>query len=147
MQMSAKGRAALSNFEGCVLRAYQDSVGIWTIGVGHTAAAGPPVPRAGMTISAAEADAILTGDLRRFEVGVERLARVPLTQGQFDALVSFAFNVGLGALENSTLLRKLNAGDYAAAALEFMRWDKAGGRRLAGLTRRRAAEAAMFRGQ
>ncbi len=117
---------------------------MWTIGYGHTAAAGPPVPAAGMTITAGEADAILARDLSRFEAAVARLVTVPLSQGEFDALVSFAFNVGEGALGRSTLLKKLNAGDRAGAAAEFGRWNKAGGRVLAGLTRRRAEERAMF---
>jgi lysozyme len=82
--------------------------------------------------------------VRKFEAGVKRLVKVPLAQGQFDALVSFSFNVGLGALGSSTLLRKLNAGDYRGAAAEFPRWNKAGGKVYEGLTRRRAAERSLF---
>lgn len=119
---------------------------MWTIGYGHTAAAGPPVPAAGLTITPAEADAILGRDLARFEAAVTRLVTVALSQHEFDALVSFTFNVGEGALGRSTLLRKLNAGDGSGAAAEFGRWNKAGGRVLAGLTRRRAEERAMFTG-
>lgn len=144
MRTSADGRAFIGRHEGLRLTAYRDAAGVWTIGYGHTAAAGPPSPAAGMTITAGEADAILGRDLSRFEAAVTRLVTVPLSQGEFDALVSFAFNVGEGALGRSTLLKKLNAGDRAGAAAEFGRWNKAGGRVLAGLTRRRAEERAMF---
>lgn len=144
MRTSPAGRAFIGRHEGLRLAAYRDAAGVWTIGYGHTAAAGPPAPAAGMTIGAAEAEAILGRDLARFEQAVTRLVAVPLTQAQFDALVSFAFNVGEGALARSTLLKKLNAGDVAGAAAEFGRWNKAGGRVLAGLTRRRAEERALF---
>ena len=146
MRTSPAGRAFIGRHEGLRLSAYRDAAGIWTIGYGHTAAAGPPVPVAGMTITAAEADAILGRDLARFEAAVTRLVTVALSQSEFDALVSFTFNVGEGALGRSTLLKKLNAGDRAGAAAEFGRWNKAGGRVLAGLTRRRAEERAMFSG-
>ena len=146
MRTSPAGRAFIGRHEGLRLTAYRDAAGIWTIGYGHTAAAGSPVPVAGMTITAAEADAILGRDLARFEAAVTRLVTVALAQGEFDALVSFTFNVGEGALGRSTLLKKLNAGDRAGAAAEFGRWNKAGGRVLAGLTRRRAEERAMFSG-
>jgi lysozyme len=144
MRTSPAGRTFIGRHEGLRLTAYRDAAGVWTIGYGHTAAAGPPAPSAGMTITAAEADAILGRDLARFEAAVTRLVTVPLSQPRFDALVSFAFNVGEGALARSTLLKKLNAGDVRGAAAEFGRWNKAGGRVLAGLTRRRAEERAMF---
>ncbi len=147
MRTSPAGRAFIGRHEGLRLSAYRDAAGIWTIGYGHTAAAGPPVPVAGMAITAAEADTILGRDLARFEAAVARLVTVALSQGEFDALVSFAFNVGEGALARSTLLKRLNAGDRAGAAAEFGRWNKAGGRVLAGLTRRRAEERAMFAGR
>jgi peptidoglycan hydrolase-like protein with peptidoglycan-binding domain len=89
---------------------------------------------------------MLAEDVGRFEAAVNRLVKVPLSQGQFDALVSFSFNVGEGALADSTLLRKLNARDYKGARREFARWNKGGGRVLPGLTRRRAAEAKLFGG-
>ncbi|MCJ2030709.1 lysozyme [Methylobacterium sp. J-043] len=98
-----------------------------------------------MRITQAEADDILARDLVRFEDAVARLVRVPVTQNQFDALVSFAFNLGEGNLGSSTLLKKLNAGDYDGAADQFARWNKAKGKVLTGLTRRRAAEADLFR--
>lgn len=140
MNISANGVKLIQQFEGLRLKAYQDAVGVWTIGYGHT---GPDVTP-GLVISQAQADALLARDLSRFEAGVTRLALVPLNQNQFDALVSFSYNLGLGSLQNSTLLRLLNQRDYAGAAAQFPRWNKAGGKVLPGLTRRRAAEQALF---
>jgi lysozyme len=137
---SRTGLELTKQFEGVRLTAYQDSVGVWTIGYGHT---GPDVAP-GKTISQAQADTILMKDIARFEDGVNKLVKTSLTQNQFDALVDFSFNLGLGNLGSSTLLKKLNAGDYKEAAEEFLRWDKAGGKALAGLTKRRAAERALF---
>lgn len=144
MNVSPAGRHFIGLHEGLGLAAYRCPAGIWTVGYGHTTAAGPPTVTAGMSITREEADAILARDLKRFEDGVLRLVTVPLAQHEFDALVSFAFNVGEGALGRSTLLRKLNAGDRAGAAAQFAAWNKAGGRALPGLTRRRAEERAMF---
>lgn len=135
-----RGLALIKSFEGLRLQAYTCPAGVLTIGYGST---GPHV-RPGMRITEQQADALLLSDLSRFEAAVTGAVRVPLTQAQFDALVSFTFNVGVAALRSSTLLRKLNAGDYAGAAAEFARWNKAGGKVLAGLTRRRAAERALF---
>ncbi|OQS42352.1 lysozyme [Chromobacterium haemolyticum] len=143
MKTSANGIKLIQGFEGLSLKAYQDSVGVWTIGYGHT---GPEVTL-GLVITQAQADALLARDLSRFESGVTRLVQVPLNQNQFDALVCFSFNLGLGALQGSTLLRLLNAGDYAGAAGQFPRWNKAGGKELTGLTRRRVAEQALFLGK
>jgi GH24 family phage-related lysozyme (muramidase) len=145
--INADGLTIIKHFEGLELRAYQDSVGVWTIGYGHTAAAGPPSVYAGQTISEAEAESILKRDLELFENGVRDLVKVSVNSNQFSALVSFSFNVGLGALADSTLLRKLNAGDYQGAADEFPRWVKAGGQTLPGLVRRRNAERALFLSQ
>jgi len=144
MKTSPAGRAFIGLHEGLRLTAYKDAVGVWTVGYGHTAAAGDPAPFSGMKITAADADAILERDLAKFEAAVDKLVVVPLAQREFDALVSFAFNLGEGNLRASTLLRKLNTGDKAGAAAEFPKWNKAGGRVLAGLTRRRAEERAMF---
>jgi len=145
--INADGLNIVKQFEGCELTAYQDSVGVWTIGYGHTAMAGPPTVYAGQTITKAEAEEILKRDLNKFENGVRDLVKVSVNSDQFSALVSFSFNVGLGALADSTLLRKLNAGDYQGAANEFPRWVKAGGQTLPGLVRRRNAEQALFLGQ
>ncbi|MCO7417058.1 MULTISPECIES: lysozyme [Enterobacter cloacae complex] len=144
MQTSDKGIALIKQFEGCKLTAYQDSVGVWTIGYGWTKPVdGKPI-RAGMTIKQETAERLLKTGLVRYESDVSRLVKVDLTQGQFDALVSFTYNLGARSLSTSTLLRKLNAGDYAGAADEFLRWNKAGGKVLNGLTRRREAERALF---
>ena len=144
MQTSDKGIALLKEFEGCKLTAYQDSVGVWTIGYGWTQPVdGKPI-RAGMTIKQETAERLLKTGLVSYESDVSRLVKVGMTQGQFDALVSFTYNLGPRSLSTSTLLRKLNAGDYAGAADEFLRWNKAGGKVLNGLTRRREAERALF---
>lgn len=144
MQTSDKGIALIKQFEGCKLTAYQDSVGVWTIGYGWTQPVdGKPI-RAGMTIKQETAERLLKTGLVSYESDVFRLVKVSLTQGQFDALVSFTYNLGARSLSTSTLLRKLNAGDYAGAADEFLRWNKAGGKVLNGLTRRREAEHALF---
>ena len=139
MQISKAGLDLIKQFEGLYLKAYRCPAGVPTIGYGHTAGVAM-----GQTITQQQADDYLRRDVRQFERAVARLVTVPLTQGQFDALVSFAFNLGEGALAQSTLLRLLNAGDYAGAAAQFDRWNKAGGRVLPGLVRRRAAERALF---
>ena len=144
MQTSDKGIALIKQFEGCKLTAYRDSVGVWTIGYGWTQPVdGKPI-RAGMTIKQETAERLLKTGLVSYESDVSRLVKVGLTQGQFDALVSFTYNLGARSLSTSTLLRKLNAGDYAGAADEFLRWNKAGGKVLNGLTSRREAERALF---
>ncbi|EBZ0941199.1 lysozyme [Salmonella enterica subsp. enterica serovar Braenderup] len=144
MQTSEKGIALIKQFEGCKLTAYQDSVGVWTIGYGWTQPVdGKPI-RAGMTIKQATAERLLKTGLVSYESDVSRLVKVGLSQGQFDALVSFTYNLGARSLSTSTLLRKLNAGDYDGAADEFLRWNKAGGKVLNGLTSRREAERALF---
>ena len=144
MQTSDKGISLIKQFEGCKLTAYQDSVGVWTIGYGWTKPVdGKPI-RAGMTIKQETAERLLKTGLVSYENDVSRLVKVDLTQGQFDALVSFTYNLGARSLSTSTLLRKLNAGDYAGAADEFLRWNKAGGKGRNGLTRRREAERALF---
>nr|QOW97171.1 Orf25 [Serratia marcescens] len=136
--------ALIKRFEGLRLQAYQDSVGVWTIGYGWTQPVAGRKVGAGMAIDAATAERLLVCGVAQFEQGVERLVAVTVTQGQFDALVSFAYNLGLRALENSTLLRRLNAGDRQGAADQFGRWVNAGGVRLDGLVARRAAERALF---
>ncbi|NIG74965.1 lysozyme [Klebsiella sp. Ap-873] len=144
MQTSEKGIALIKQFEGCRLTAYQDSVGVWTIGYGWTNPVdGKPV-KAGMTITQEVAERLLKTGLVSYENDVSKLVKVKLSQGQFDALVSFTYNLGVRSLSTSTLLKKLNAGDYRGAADEFPRWNKAGGKVLAGLTRRREAERSLF---
>ena len=139
-EVSEAGVRLVQEFEGCRLDAYRCPAGIPTIGYGAT---GPDI-RMGMVWTQEQADARLVEDLARFADGVERLVEVDLSDNQFAAIVSFAFNVGLGALRDSTLLRKLNAGDYLGAADQLPRWNKGGGRVLPGLTRRRAAERDLF---
>lgn len=117
----------------------------WTIGFGHTSAAGPPKVRKGLKITRAQGEAILSTDLVRTESQVRAAVKVPLNSNQLGALVSFTYNVGLGNLKGSTLLRLLNAGNYAGAAAEFQKWTKAAGKTMPGLVARRAAEAALFR--
>ncbi|MCC9422517.1 lysozyme [Enterobacter hormaechei subsp. xiangfangensis] len=144
MQISEKGIGLIKQFEGCKLTAYQDSVGVWTIGYGWTQSVDSKPIRAGMTIKQETAERLLKTGLVSYESDVSRLVKVGMTQGQFDALVSFTYNLGTRSLSTSTLLRKLNAGDYAGAADEFLRWNKAGSKVLNGLTRRREAERALF---
>lgn len=140
MNISERGLELIKEFEGCRLEAYQDSVGIWTVGYGHTGS----LVVSGLTITQAEADELLRHDLLVAENCIKTIVAVPLTQVEFDALCSFTFNLGCTALRNSTLLRKLNGSDYDGAAAEFKKWDHAGGKQLAGLTKRRAAEADLF---
>ena len=143
-QVSQRALDLLHHFEGFRHDAYLDAVGIWTIGYGNTRwPDGRPV-RKGDHVTKEQGEQLFRTILRTFERGVLKAAKVPLTQPQFDALVSFAYNVGLGALGASTLLRKLNAGEYREAADQFLRWNKAGGKVLAGLTRRREAERVLF---
>jgi len=143
---NAQGVQIIKSSESLRLRAYRCPAGKWTIGYGDT---GPSV-RPGLTITEAEAEERLARRLAfEFEPGVEQLLAVPVTGNQFSALVSFAYNAGLAALAESTLLRKLNAGDYDGASNEFPRWNKkrdASGRMivLPGLTTRRAAERELF---
>lgn len=133
----------IKSFEGLKLTAYLCPANVPTIGYGTTKG----LTRADVgkkTITEAEATRLLQQDVARFEVAVDRLVKVKLTENQRGALVSFTYNLGEGNFGSSTLLKKVNAGDFKAAASEFARWDKAAGRVLAGLTRRRAAEAALF---
>jgi GH24 family phage-related lysozyme (muramidase)/uncharacterized protein YcbK (DUF882 family) len=146
-QITDEGVELIKHFEGLRTTAYRDPVGIWTIGYGHTSMAGPPTVYQGMTITAAEAEAILRQDLDKFELGVVNALTIGTNPDQFSAMVSFSFNVGLTAFRNSTLLRKHNDGDFAGAANEFPRWVYADGQVLPGLVRRRNAEQAMYLGK
>ncbi|CAI0818411.1 lysozyme [Serratia entomophila] len=144
MQVSNKVISLIKEFEGCKLKAYQDSVGVWTIGYGWTQPVDGRKIGPGMVIDQATAERLLKCGLVQYEQGVNQLVKVKITQGQFDALVSFAYNLGLRSLSTSTLLQKLNAGDKQGAADQFCRWVNAGGKRLDGLVSRRAAEREMF---
>lgn len=142
MQPSQACINLISKYEGCKLSAYQCSAGVWTIGYGHTSGV-----KKGDRLSQANADRLLRSDVEDFAADVGDLLvqrGVTATQNQFDALVCFAFNVGIGALSKSTLLKKLAAGDAMGAADQFRRWNKAGGKELAGLTKRRESERALF---
>jgi lysozyme len=140
--LSAGGTAAIMHDEGTVKRVYLDPVGIPTVCVGHTAT----VTRAdvGKVFTESQCVELLRSDTRVAQAAVARNVKVPITQGQYDALVSFTFNVGESQFKTSTLLRKLNAGDCRGAAAEFPRWNKARGIVLPGLTARRARERATF---
>ena len=134
------GQALTKSFEGCRLVPYQDSANVWTDGYGNTHGVVPHGP----AITQAKADADLDKNLASAVYTVNHYVAITLRQAEFNALVDFVFNVGAGNFSNSTLLRKLNAGDLAGAALQFERWDMAGGQHLAGLMRRRLAEKAAF---
>ena len=141
-EYSNTGLALTRSFEGLRLTAYQDSAGVWTIGYGHT---GPEVHR-GQCIREPEAEALLRSDLAAAVQCVRRAVQVELAQHQFDALVDFCYNAGRGGFQGSSLLRYVNQGEFDNAAAQFGLWVHAGGRVLAGLVRRRAAEAALFSG-
>jgi GH24 family phage-related lysozyme (muramidase) len=143
-RVTASGVELIKRFEGKRLTAYRDAVGVWTIGYGHTAMAGAPDVKAGMLITEAEAATILSRDVNMFAVQVQRMITQPIGDSQFSALVSFAYNVGLGNFAGSSVLKAVNAGQFDAVGRRLALWNKAGGRVLAGLTRRRAAEALLF---
>lgn len=124
MKMSADGRRRLAVREGVRLKAYKDTVGVWTIGVGHTSAAGPPTVTPGLTITKEECDEIFARDLVQYERAVARAVKVTLAQNQFDALVSLCFNIGTGGFAKSSVVKRLNAGDTAGAADAFLLWNK-----------------------
>ena len=146
MQISKKGLDLIKSFEGYLRKlpdgsciAYRCPANVWTIGWGCTEGV-----KEGMRWTRAEAEAALRREIAKHEAAVTRLVAVDLNQNQFDALVSFSYNVGSGALSKSTLLKRLNKGDYPGAQAQFMAWNKAGGKQLRGLSIRRAKEAALF---
>lgn len=146
MKINEKGKALVKRFEGLRLEAYPDpGTGghPWTIGFGHT---GPEVKR-GLVITPGEADRLLEKDLARFETGVEAmLCGVPTTEDEFSAMVSLAFNIGLGNFATSTLLKRHKAGNKIGAANSFLSWVFAGKKKLPGLMRRREAEKELYEG-
>jgi lysozyme len=137
MKTSDQGLKLLTEREGCVLKPYLDSVGVWTSGVGNTVGVIPNGP----PITQEQADEDLRYNLNRFERAINDGVKVGLERHQFDALVSFAFNVGEGAFKSSTLLKKINAGDFEGAALQFDRWHIP-----QEITARRNGEREQFRG-
>ena len=142
MKCSQEGLALIKKFEGCKLKAYKCSAGVWTIGYGHTAGV-----KEGDVISQPEADKLLEEDIAKFEDYVNDNVIVELNEGQFDALVAWTFNLGVGNLRQSTMLKKLNESDYGSVPFEMRRWNKAGGKTLDGLIRRRKAESLLFEGK
>jgi lysozyme len=139
MNASEAAYDLIKSFEGLFLRAYLCPAGVWTIGYGHTKNV-----KEGDTCTPTQADFWLRKDVEEAIAAVNQLITVPLTQSQFDALVSFTFNVGTGALKASTMRRLLMLRNYAAAAMQFERWNKAKGKVLPGLTRRRKEEKDLF---
>lgn len=135
------GLSLIKQFEGCKLKAYKCPAGVWTIAYGRTTKV-----KSGDTCTQAQADAWLIEEYDHFEKGVLAMLKVETNANMLGALTSFAYNLGLGALKGSTLLRKHNAGDHDGAAKEFLKWNKAGGRVLNGLVRRREAESALYAG-
>ena len=142
MITSQYGIDLIKHFEGCELEAYQCAAGVWTIGYGHTKGVQP-----GDQWSESHANHMLEVELEEYENYVSTAVTVPLSQNQFDALVSWVYNLGNGNLTSSTMLKVLNSGDYAGVPAQIKRWNKAGGKVLEGLTRRRQAEADMFEGK
>lgn len=145
MKVSDNCIKMIKHHEGVRLKPYKDPIGLWTVGVGHLIGDGKSLPIEWFrTFTMDEVDELLKKDLAKFERGVLRLCPNHLTQPRFDALVSFAFNVGLGNLQSSTLRQKHNRGDILGAAQEFLKWNKAGGRVLRGLTVRRQDESNLY---
>ena len=145
MKASTRCLVMIKHHEGVRYRPYKCPAGLWTIGVGHLIGDGKTLPPEwNRTLSKDEVDQILAADLRRFERGVLRLCPVPLTQGQFDALVSFAFNLGLGGLQRSSVRMCTNRIDKNGAVRGLMKYIKGGGKVLPGLVKRRKDEAALY---
>ena len=145
--INAATLALVKEFEGLQVKAYKDEVGVWTIGWGHTGLTHQDgTVHGGRVITAAEADQLLAYDLGQFAAGVGKLLKpgLDLNDNMFGALVSFAFNLGLGNFEQSTLRHRVNAGRHLEAASEFGKWTRAGGRVLRGLVRRRQSEANLY---
>ena len=144
MHVSPSGVDLICNFEDLRLKAYDDGVGVWTIGFGTTKYPNGIRVKKGDTCTLDQAKAYMQNDLKSFEQTVNNTVKVPLNQNQFDALVSLAYNIGSTAFKNSTLVRQLNEGNYKAAANQFNVWVNAGGKRMQGLVNRRAAERTLF---
>jgi lysozyme len=145
MKTSNVGLQLIKHFEGVKLKPYRDCVGLWTVGVGHLIGDGHSLPDSwNRPFTIEECDALLAKDVRKFELGVARYINVQLTQNQFDALISFAFNLGLGTLQRSTVRQALNRGDKEKASRSLLKYNKAGGKVVKGLDLRRKAEAKLL---
>lgn len=144
MSVSSFGVNLICSFEGKRLAAYDDGVGVWTIGFGTTIYPNGIKVKKGDTCTEAQAKAYMAHDLKKFELAVSGAVTVPLSQNQFDALVSLAYNIGTNAFKNSTLVKKLNDGDLKGAVNQFDVWVNAGGKRMQGLVNRRAKEKVLF---
>ena len=144
MVVSLFGVDLICGFEGKRLTAYDDGVGVWTIGFGTTVYPNGMKVKKGDTCTEAQAKAYMAHDLKKFETAVNNAVTVPLSQNQFDALVSLAYNIGANAFSKSTLVKKLNANNIRGAANQFDVWVNAGGKRMQGLVNRRAKEKALF---
>lgn len=144
MKTNQAGLNIIKEFEGLRLKSYKCPANVWTLGYGHTSMAGPPEVRPGMTITKAEAEEILRRDLRQYERGVLDAIKVELNPNQFAACVSLCYNIGIGAFKKSSVARFCNKKRWKDASDAFMLWNKAGGKVLPGLTRRRAAEVSLF---
>ena len=144
MHISPSGIDLICNFEGKRLTAYDDGVGVWTIGFGTTVYPNGIKVKKGDTCTEAQAKTYMAHDLKKFEATVNKAVTVQLNQNQFDALVSLAYNIGTNAFSKSTLVKKLNANDIRGAADQFDVWVNAGGKRMQGLVNRRAKEKALF---
>ena len=139
MNIGQKGIELIKHFEGCELEAYKCPAGVWTIGYGHIKGVSE-----GMSITQEQAEQMLLDELKEYENYINELVVVDLSQNQFDALVSWVYNLGPANLKSSTLLKVLNSGDYAGVPDQIERWNKAGGKVLEGLIRRRLAESSLF---
>ena len=139
MNIGQKGIELIKHFEGCELEAYKCPAGVWTIGYGHIKGVSE-----GMSITQEQAEQMLLDELKEYENYINELVVVDLSQNQFDALVSWVYNLGPANLKSSTLLKVLNSGDYAGVPDQIERWNKAGGKVLEGLIRRRQAESSLF---
>ena len=142
MNIGQKGIELIKHFEGCELEAYKCPAGVWTIGYGHIKGVSE-----GMSITQEQAEQMLLDELKEYENYINELVVVDLSQNQFDALVSWVYNLGPANLSASTMLKVLNSGEYEDVPAQMKRWNKAGGKVLEGLIRRREAEACLFKGK
>ena len=141
MKTGTKGIDLIKHFEGCELEAYKCAAGVWTIGYGHIKGV-----TSDSVITQEQAEQMLVEELNEYEGYINNMVTMPLSQNQFDALVSWVYNLGGGNLKASTLLKVVNSGEFNGVPEQIMRWNKAGGKVLEGLTRRRQAEADLFSG-